>query len=184
MKLIAKVRKQPEITFFLLCYSGFLVFLIGSIFPRYLTWQALPKPPEPIEKLFYIWGNQIVVTSTSGNRFSCNIYDVKECWVVDPYNREEWLPQCGEDFLFLNHQVLSTKHTVQSAQSCGFLHNFAISVTAYSLNDDKLVYVKEISWVTLQGYNLGAAFSIIGAMIFYFVRIAVLDVIYMFQKEK
>jgi hypothetical protein len=184
MKLLTKARKHPEIAFFILCYAAFMLFIIGNIFPKYLAWHALPTPPEPIEKLFYVLGNGIVVTTTSGNRFSCNIDDLTECWVVDRYHREEGVSQCGEDIMSLKHEVLSTQRTVQSAQSCGFAHNYANSVTAYALNDDGLVYVKQIGWVTISGYYTGAVLSTIGTVLFYFGRNAILDAHFTLQIPK
>ena len=181
MELLPKLKQHPEIVVFVVSYLAFFVFVMG-VSPKYLVWQALPASPEPITKMFFVKGEEVIVMTTSNRKLSCNILDTKACWVEDPYNRQEWLPQCAQPFFSLRNTDLSTEHSLQTAQNCYIVHDYGGHTTAYSLNDDGRIYVKQIGIIGSSGYFLGAIFAAFCTFIFFLGKVAIVGMVFMFQE--
>jgi hypothetical protein len=135
------------------------VYLLIFAPARYLTWHALARSPEPAAEIIDTTVDTVTVRTTSDEKFLCNIYNEKECWIEVRYESLQGRP------LWCFPEDYSTEHTVQIVKACSQSHNFGIIGTIYSLHDDGIIYVKHKGYISPEGYCFGTIFGLFFAIL-------------------
>lgn len=62
MKFLTKARRNLEFIVFVLTCAAFLIVLMSAL-PKYLVRHPLSRPREPIVKMFFLLGNEVIVAA-------------------------------------------------------------------------------------------------------------------------
>src|ERR1051325_10665847 len=91
MKLLNRLLRRIEILVFIITFPAVLYMLVLAPVRYFLTWHALPRTSEPIEKIFSTdFRGEVIAQTISNKKLKCNLYQEQECWIKVDYNPVEW----------------------------------------------------------------------------------------------
>lgn len=178
MKFSRSLLKRIEIIAFVFGFLAGIYMLIFFPAKYFITWHALPAPPEPAVKILSTnHMGDIIVGTASNKKFICNLDNEEECWIAIDY--DPW--DMGRTLCFM--EDCPNKNTVQMTKATGQSHNFGELSFIYSLHDDGIVYVKQTGFVYLPGYMMGAILGGFCAFVAFVSKHLFWGIVSFFQKD-
>jgi hypothetical protein len=149
MKFRGSLFKRIELIAFILGLAIGIYMLMFFPARYFFTWHRLPITPERVTRIISAHLSDVIVQTTSNKKYSCNIFNEKECWTKVDYTPL----QLGKTSCFMND--CPNTNVVQITRAIIQVHNFGEVSNIYALHNDGTIYVKQTGFVYLEGYVMG-----------------------------